>query len=68
MSEGVNTPLRQISSSQVYEYINDLEPAGYYNVEVTAHNSAGSTTASYQISTLTTDGCKSICLNSIYIE
>lgn len=34
----------------------DLEPATWYNVRITAHNSAGFTVAEYEFATLTVTG------------
>lgn len=34
----------------------DLEPASWYNVRITAHNSAGFTVAEYEFATLTVTG------------
>lgn len=38
----------------------DLEPASWYNVRITAHNSAGFTVAEYEFATLTVTG--GICI------
>lgn len=38
----------------------DLEPASWYNVRITAHNSAGFTVAEYDFATLTVTG--GICI------
>lgn len=37
----------------------DLDPASWYNVRITAHNSAGFTVAEYEFATLTVTGGKS---------
>lgn len=39
----------------------DLEPATWYNVRITAHNSAGFTVAEYEFATLTVTGGIIIC-------
>lgn len=36
----------------------DLEPATWYNLRITAHNSAGFTVAEYEFATLTVTGGK----------
>lgn len=47
----------------------DLDPATWYNVRITAHNSAGFTVAEYEFATLTVTGGKLIdhfTLKNIY--
>lgn len=43
----------------------DLEPATWYNVRITAHNSAGFTVAEYEFATLTVTGGISNRFNSL---
>lgn len=43
----------------------DLEPATWYNVRITAHNSAGFTVAEYEFATLTVTGGICFLFNSI---
>lgn len=44
----------------------DLDPATWYNLRVTAHNSAGFTVAEYEFATLTATGGK--WLHGLYIN
>lgn len=46
----------------------DLEPATWYNLRITAHNSAGFTVAEYEFATLTITGGKLSGVHSVNLS
>jgi hypothetical protein len=52
-----------VASTERTFTVSDLLPATKYQLKVTAHNNAGSTTAIYDFTTLTAQGCKKIITN-----
>lgn len=52
-----------VASTERTFTVSDLIPATKYQVKITAHNNAGSTTAIYDFTTLTAQGCKKFLYN-----
>jgi hypothetical protein len=50
-----------VASTERTFTVTDLLPATKYQLKVTAHNNAGSTTAIYDFTTLTAQGCRLKC-------